>query len=94
LDGKAEVLKILTENGTASAKIAKRLLWSCERVSDLLPLNAKKIDLLTDEQEESFDALLLRLNSLTAMVQDHITAESSHSKRRMSARKASGIVAY
>ncbi|MFT3940287.1 hypothetical protein [Rhodopseudomonas sp.] len=32
-----------------------------------------KINILTDEQEESFDALLLRFNSLTAMVQDHIT---------------------
>lgn len=68
-DGKAEVLKILTENLKASAKVAKRLLWSCERVADLLPLNAEKVDLLTDEQEESFDALLLRFNSLTAMVQ-------------------------
>jgi hypothetical protein len=42
-------------------------------VADLLPLDAEKVDLLTDEQEESFDALLLRFNSLTAMVQDHIT---------------------
>jgi hypothetical protein len=72
-NGKAEVLKILTENLTAGAKVAKRLLWSCERVAHLLPLDAKKVDLLTDEQEESFDALLLRFNSLTAMVQDHIT---------------------
>ena len=72
-DEKAEVLKILTENLTASAKVVKRLLWSCERVADLLPLDAEKIDLLTDEQEERFDALLLRFNSLTAMVQDHIT---------------------
>jgi hypothetical protein len=55
-NGKAEVLKILTENLTAGAKVAKRLLWSCERVAHLLPLDAKKVDQLTDEQEESFDA--------------------------------------
>jgi hypothetical protein len=72
-DGRAEVLKILEENLRASAKVAKRLLWSCERVAHLMPLDATKIDLLSDEQEESFDALLLRFNSLTAMVQDHIT---------------------
>lgn len=72
-DRKAGVLKILEENLFGSAKVAKRLIWSCERVSHLMPLDAAKIDLLTDEQEESFDALLLRFNSLTAMVQDHIT---------------------
>ncbi len=36
-NGKAEVLKILTENLAAGAKVAKRLLWSCERVAHLLP---------------------------------------------------------
>jgi hypothetical protein len=41
-----------------------------------MPLDASKMDSLTDEQEESLDALLLRFNSLTAMVQDHITRGS------------------
>jgi hypothetical protein len=72
-ESRSEVLKILTENLTASAKVAQRLLWSCEKVSHLLPLDADKVDDLTDEQEESLDALLQRFNSLTAMVQDHIT---------------------
>jgi len=72
-EGRSDVLKILTENLTASAKVAHRLLWSCEKVSYLLPLDADKVDNLTNEQEESLDALLQRFNSLTAMVQDHIT---------------------
>jgi phosphoenolpyruvate carboxylase len=41
-DEKAEVLKILTENLTASAKVVKRLLWSCERVADLLPSTRRR----------------------------------------------------
>jgi len=48
-NGKTEVLKILEENLRASAKVAKRLIWSCERVAHLIPLDAAKIELLDDE---------------------------------------------
>jgi uncharacterized protein with HEPN domain len=38
-----------------------------------MPLTSKTVDELTNEDEEKLDTFLLRFNSLTAMVQDHIT---------------------
>src|ERR1700682_689456 len=66
-------LDLLTENLAAANKVAHRLLWSRNRVEALMPLDTAKVDALGDEDEERLDAFLLRFNSLTAMVQDHVT---------------------
>jgi hypothetical protein len=66
-------LDLLMETFSAANKVAHRLAWSRDRVACLLPLGAARIDSLSDEDEERLDAFLLRFNSLTAMVQDHIT---------------------
>lgn len=66
------VFLLLQEYLIASDKIACRLAWSLQRVGDLFPLDAAKIDVLSGESEERLDALLYRFNSLAAMIQDHI----------------------
>ncbi|MDO9429520.1 MAG: hypothetical protein Q7T93_22190 [Methylobacterium sp.] len=66
-------LQLLAEYLAAANKIARRLQWSQERVARLMPLVATGIASLSDEDEERLDAFLLRFNSLTALVQDHIT---------------------
>ncbi len=66
-------LLLLREHLTATNKVAQRFAWSYARVERLMPLNPVTIEALTDEDEEKLDAFLLRFNSLTAMVQDHIT---------------------
>ena len=66
-------LWLLREHLTATNKVAQRFAWSYTRVERLMPLNPTTIEALTDEDEEKLDAFLLRFNSLTAMVQDHVT---------------------
>jgi hypothetical protein len=74
---KVEVIRLplglLKGNLGGANKIAKRLSWSLKRVENLMPLDAQKMEGLSDEDEEKLDAFLLRFDSLTAMVQDHIT---------------------
>lgn len=64
---------LLKEFLAASNKVAQRLAWSRGRINQSMPLDAAAVDALTDEDEERFDALLYRFNSLTAMIQDHVT---------------------
>lgn len=64
---------LLKENLAGANKVAKRLTVSLRRVADAMPLDAKKIDAFGEDDEERFDAFIFRFNSLTAMVQDHIT---------------------
>lgn len=66
-------LDLLRENLSGANKVAKRLTVSLRRVADLMPLDAKKVDALGEDEEERIDAFIFRFNSLTAMVQDHIT---------------------
>ena len=66
-------LQLLKAYLRSASKIAARLFWSHDRVAHLMPLDATKVDGLTEEDEERLDAYLLRFNSLTAMMQDHIT---------------------
>jgi hypothetical protein len=65
-------LLLLKEHLTASNKVARRLAWSVQRIDPLFPIDATKVDSLSDEEEERLDAFLYRFNSLTAMIQDHI----------------------
>jgi hypothetical protein len=66
-------LLLLREHLTAANKVAQRFAWSFTRVARLMPLKPSTIEALTEEDEEKLDAFLLRFNSLTAIVQDHIT---------------------
>jgi hypothetical protein len=64
---------LLKQNLTGANKIATRLAVSLRRVADMMPLDAKEIDGFGEDDEERLDAFIFRFNSLTAMVQDHIT---------------------
>jgi hypothetical protein len=64
---------LLQEYLGAAHKIAMRSAWSHGRIERLMPLDAAKMDGLEPEDKEKLDAFLLRFNSLTAMVQDHLT---------------------
>lgn len=66
-------VELLRDYLAAANKIARRLSWSRQRISHLMPLDAKAIASLSAEEEERLDAFLLRFNSLTAMIQDRIT---------------------
>jgi hypothetical protein len=73
-NGKAEVLKILTENLTAGAKVAKRLLWSCERVAHLLPL-AETENSVDAEQANTGPTFTERYGGTIWSVADRRTAD-------------------
>lgn len=64
---------LLKESLAGANKVAKRLAVSLRRVADMMPLDAKRIDGFGEDDEERLDAFIFRFNSLTAMVQDHIT---------------------
>ena len=66
-------IDLLKVNLEGANKVAKRLIASLARVTALMPLDAIKIDALGADDEERLDAFIFRFNSLTAMVQDHIT---------------------
>lgn len=65
-------VRLLADALAAAGKVAARLAWSRRRVAGLMPLAAEAVTGLSDEDEERLDALLLRFNSLTAMIQDHV----------------------
>ena len=65
-------VRLLADALAAAGKVAARLAWSRRRVAGLMPLAAEAVTGLSDEDEERIDALLLRFNSLTAMIQDHV----------------------
>ncbi len=69
----AKPIDLLRANLESANKVAKRLVVSLGRMADLIPLDTKTVDTLSDDQEERFDALIFRFNSLASMIQDHIT---------------------
>lgn len=80
---------LLKANLEGANKVAKRLIASLARVAKLMPLDATKIDAFGEDDEERLDAFIFRFNSLTAMVQDHITRgillceeEDAHGSKR------------
>lgn len=66
-------LSLLAEHLTSANRIAQRLAWSAARIAPLTPLDAARIERLDDEDIERLDAFLYRFNSLTAIIQDHVT---------------------
>ncbi len=64
---------LLKANLQGANKVAIRLVASLQRIQAMIPLNARRVDSFSEDDEERFDAFIFRFNSLTAMVQDHIT---------------------
>lgn len=65
-------LKILLSNVDACGQRIEKLVYSLNKNRVLFPLSVEAAERLTDEQEESIDALILRYSQSVAMIQDQI----------------------
>ena len=64
--------KILSSNVAACSQRIEKLRYSITKNRPLFPLALETIGHLTDEQEESIDALILRYSQCVTMIQDQI----------------------
>jgi hypothetical protein len=64
--------KMLQLSMEACAQRVAKLRQSVEKLQHLFPLPLEQAALLTDEQEESIDALILRYSQCVSMIQDQI----------------------
>jgi hypothetical protein len=64
--------KMLFSNLAACAQRIEKLRFSVNKNHPLFPLELETIGKLTDEQEESIDALILRYSQCVSMIQDQI----------------------
>ena len=65
-------LDILQRNVEACSQRIAKLNYSVNKNRGIFPLNAGTVTSLTDEQEESIDALILRYAQTVSMIQDHV----------------------
>lgn len=65
-------LEILLNNIAACGQRIDKLAYSLNKNRALFPLNVETLGHLSDEQEESIDALILRYSQTVAMIQDQI----------------------
>lgn len=65
-------LDILQSNVAACGRRIDKLTYSLNKNRDLFPLAIETINSLTDDQEESIDALILRYSQSVSMIQDQI----------------------
>ena len=63
---------ILRSNMRACAQRIDKLRESLDKTRDLFPLTLAKATALTDDQQESVDALILRYSQCVSMIQDQI----------------------
>ncbi|MDH4199609.1 MAG: hypothetical protein OEV66_04430 [Spirochaetia bacterium] len=65
-------LEILLDNIKACRQRLEKMMYSLEKNKLLFPLEIKTLKNMTDEQEESIDALILRYSQCVSMIQDQI----------------------
>ncbi|OHC70904.1 MAG: hypothetical protein A3H93_19205 [Rhodocyclales bacterium RIFCSPLOWO2_02_FULL_63_24] len=65
-------LEILRANMAACGQRIQKLNYSLNKNRALFPVTREGIEKLTDDQEESIDALILRYSQCVAMIQDQI----------------------
>ncbi|MEQ1592324.1 MAG: hypothetical protein ABL892_08050 [Thiobacillaceae bacterium] len=65
-------LDILLANTTACGQRIQKLSYSLNKSRTMFPLTPARAEALTDDQEESIDALILRYSQCVAMIQDQI----------------------
>jgi len=63
---------ILQSNVHACSQRVTKLTYSLNKNRDLFPLERDTVEKLTEEQEESIDALILRYSQTVSMIQDQI----------------------
>lgn len=72
------VEELLRINLQACAQRIVKLRQSVEKLEHLLPLNLQAAAALSDEEEESLDALILRYSQCVSMIQDQIFRGIAH----------------
>jgi hypothetical protein len=65
-------MEILLSNVDACKQRMEKLTYSLNKNRALFPLNDEAVSCLSDDQEESIDALILRYSQLVAMIQDQL----------------------
>lgn len=65
-------LNILLANVAACGQRIQKLAYSLNKNRALFPITVEPVEALTDDQEESIDALILRYSQCVAMIQDQI----------------------
>lgn len=65
-------IEILRANIAACGQRIQKLSYSLNKNRGLFPMTREGIESLTDDQEESIDALILRYSQCVAMIQDQI----------------------
>lgn len=65
-------LSILNSNLLACEQRVDKLIYSLNKIRGLFPLDGQALALLSEEQEESIDALILRYSQSVAMIQDQL----------------------
>lgn len=70
--------ELLRTNLQACAQRIVKLRQSVEKIEHLLPLNLQAAAALSDEEEESLDALILRYSQCVSMIQDQIFRGIAH----------------
>ncbi len=67
-----QVAKIFSSQFMACKQHIEKLQFSLDKNRSTFPLDTVKIEALTDTQEESIDALILRYSQCVSMIQDHL----------------------
>ncbi|MBU0501287.1 MAG: hypothetical protein KJ558_11090 [Gammaproteobacteria bacterium] len=65
-------LNILLANIAACGQRIEKLTYSLNKNREIFPITLARAEALTDEQEESIDALILRYSQCVSMIQDQI----------------------
>jgi len=65
-------LNILFANIAACGQRIQKLAYSLNKNRAMFPITLARVEALTDDQEESIDALILRYSQCVAMIQDQI----------------------
>lgn len=65
-------LDILLANIAACGQRIQKLAYSLNKNRAMFPITLARVEALTDDQEESIDALILRYSQCVAMIQDQI----------------------
>ncbi len=68
----ANELEILRSNVAACAQRIDKLRYSLNKNRPLFPMTRDRVGALTDDQEESIDALILRYSQCVSMIQDQL----------------------
>lgn len=68
----SKTLEILLSNVDACRQRVEKLDYSLNKNRALFPLSVESVGHISEEQEESIDALILRYSQLVAMIQDQL----------------------